>query len=71
MTYYLTYAKMHKKWLLGVGGRIPDDGNYAEESKQSPSSNIRQQISLSKVVLIDITSLKYITFSYSFSDFSW
>ena len=69
MTYYLTYAKMHKKWLLGVGGRIPDDGNYAKESKQSP--NIRQQISLSKVDIVDITSLKYIAFSFSFSDFSW
>ena len=37
-----------------MGGRIPDDGNYAEESKQSPSLNIRQQISMSKVFLIDV-----------------
>ena len=33
---------------------MPDDGNYAEESKQSPSSNIHQQISMSKVFLVDI-----------------
>ena len=37
-----------------MGGRIPDDGNYAEESKQSPSLNIRQQISMSKVFLLDV-----------------
>jgi len=39
---------------LGVGGRIPDDGNYAEESKEFPPSDIHQKISISKVRQIRI-----------------
>ena len=50
-----------------MGGRIPDDGNYAEESKEFPPSDIHQKISISKVFLV--YGLSKVCFC--FSDFRW